>query len=90
MRVGSVPLGGHVMSCDKWPKFGEILCVEDFFEWPRFNAVMFVGFGGWREYNGLKCGWRASCFRKVEEIKLCVEATKRTLKPKEAADHATA
>ncbi len=67
------------------PQFGRVYCVEDFWEGPRFNVVMLVGFGGWRYHGSFKVGWAASCFRKVEEIKLCVEAVKkskeRTLTP---------
>lgn len=56
------------------PKMGVIYCVEDFFEGPQFNVVMLVGFGGWHWEGNYKCGWFAGNFRKVEEIKLCVQA----------------
>ena len=79
MRVSGNPEGGSIYKTDRRkPRYGEVLCVEDFYEGPQFNAVMFVGFGGWA-YDGLgrPIGWRASCFRKVDEIKLCVEAVEK-------------
>ncbi len=84
MRVGSV--SGNAFRYDgPKPKFGAVYCVEDFYEGPSFNAVMLVGFGGWRfrPGNPYPIGWRAINFRKVEEIKLCIEAVERSKKPAE-------
>lgn len=61
------------------PLMGQVYCVEDFWEGPQFNVVMLVGFGGWQysERNGMKIGWRAVYFRKVDEIALCVRALEK-------------
>ena len=69
-----------------FPQMGQVYCVEDFYEGPQFNAVMLVGFGGWRRHpiDGSPVGWRAADFRKVEEIKLCVAAVQRTQQPQHA------
>lgn len=79
MRVSGNPAGAAIYPTNRRkPKYGEILCVEDFWEGPEYNVVMFVGFGGWAyTKNGGKIGWRASCFRKVDEIKLIVEAVEK-------------
>jgi len=60
-------------------KLNTVYCVEDFWEGPSFNVVMLVGCGGWHTHptNGSKVGWRASHFRKVEEIAICIRATQR-------------
>lgn len=62
------------------PKKGIIYCVEDFQEYTKkdwHNVVILVGFGGWRyDDYGHKVGWPAKCFRKVEEIKLCINSIK--------------
>lgn len=51
--------------------FGKILCVSEFRERPRGNWIRFVG---------VNCSptdwWFAQCFRKVEEVQLCVRAAK--------------
>lgn len=83
MRVSSES-GPITVECRNGsPQFGVVYCVEDFYEGPQFNVVMLVGFGGWVWVPGYKhpAGWRATAFRKVEEIKLCVEAIKRTEAP---------
>lgn len=64
------------------PKYGVVYCVEDFIEYSNCNVVMIVGFGGWRtSINGLRTGWPAASFRRVEEIRLCVEAANKVSKP---------
>lgn len=59
------------------PIYGKVYCVEDFWQGPCHNVVMLVGFGGWRYSNGMKVGWPANCFRKVEEVRLCVNAARQ-------------
>ena len=57
------------------PKMGVVYCVSDFWEGPEFNVVMLTGFGGFRyDERGRPVGWRAIYFRKVEEIKICLQA----------------
>lgn len=66
------------------PKMGVVYCIEDFWQGPQFNVVMLVGFGGFKaDHLGRPIGWRASYFRKVDEIKLCVAAVKYADKPSE-------
>lgn len=65
------------------PQYGVVYCVEDCWAGPLFNAVMLVGFGGWQYQNGMKAGWQACAFRKVEEIKLCVMAISHAKAPME-------
>lgn len=81
MRVNPNASHGGYEEPDKpssFPVMGQVYCVEGFYEGPLWNTVMLVGFGGWRYHpiNGTPVGWRAAWFRKVEEIKLCVEAVK--------------
>jgi hypothetical protein len=85
MRVSGNRPDGVVMKYERTcPQYGQVYCVEDFWRGPRFNVVMLVGFGGWRyDSHGRKVGWVASAFRKVEEIKLCVEAVRKVPKPLE-------
>lgn len=61
---------------------GIVYCVEDFYEGRQFNVVMLVGFGGWRydPRDGTPVGWPAKGFRRVEEIRLCVEAVTHSKK----------
>lgn len=67
-----------------YPVMGSVYRVEDFYEGPDFNAVMLVGFGGFKyDAFGQPIGWRAKHFRKVEEIRLCVAAVKHTQSPVE-------
>lgn len=83
MRV--VGNGRPGIHCDAGsPQMGQVYCVEAFYEGPKFNAVMLVGFGGWRYVAGnpYPIGWRASFFRKVDEIRLCCKAVARTSQPK--------
>jgi hypothetical protein len=57
--------------------FGRVLCVEACWLHPRIgNRVLFVGIPP-RE----PLAWRAACFRKVDEIKLCVAAVKHKETP---------
>lgn len=67
------------------PQYGKVYCVEDFWEGPVHNAIMLVGFGGWRFWRGMKAGWRAAHFRRVSEIKLCVRAAEKMSLPVEFA-----
>ena len=81
MRVEPRSIPG-TMACDSGtPQMGVVYCVEDFWEGPQFNVVMLVGFGGWRYQCGMPTGWRATYFRKIEEIKLCIAAVKQTSAP---------
>lgn len=74
MLVSSAPRS-EVLKCDvAIPQYGVVYCVEDFWEGPQFNVIMLVGFGGWRHHNGMKVGWDACSFRKLEEIKLIMRA----------------
>jgi len=79
MRVAGNTKNGSIYPTNRRkPRYGEILCVEDFWEGPNYNVVMFVGFGGWAyDHRGWKVGWPASAFRKVDEIKLIVEAVEK-------------
>lgn len=89
MRVGCGDYQGHAFTCDvTTPQYGVVYCVEDFYEGPQFNAVMLVGFGGWRRKPGnpYPIGWEAKAFRMVEEIKLCVKAVERMKTPVLAND----
>jgi hypothetical protein len=82
MRVGAAVPGHALVPKAKMggrpiPEFGVVYCVEDSFEGPQWNAVVFVGGGGWLhapELTPYPIGWPAAAFRKVEEIKLCVAA----------------
>jgi hypothetical protein len=83
MRVGSNPDNATFIPKNKsegiiTPAYNKVLCVEDFWEGPQYNVVIFVGGGGWRYANGMKVGWPASAFRKVQEIKLCLKAVSRS------------
>lgn len=61
---------------------GIVYCVEDFWEGPCFNVVMLVGFGGFRHDSlGRPVGWKATYFRKVEEIRLCAAAIAYSKQP---------
>lgn len=77
MRVGTV-CSPEAISCSKhgisFPRFGEVLCVEDCRETSLGHQVMFVGFGGPYHFNGYKTGWNTASFRSVEEIRLCMKA----------------
>lgn len=87
MRVGSHRPDGNLLTnyTGGIPQYGQIYCVEDFWEGPQFNVVMLVGFGGWRiDPWGRKVGWCATAFRKIDEIKLCIEAANKIKKPVEA------
>lgn len=75
MRVTPNACPGNVPYDGPPPRMGVIYCIEDFWEGPQFNVVMLVGFGGFRyDEIGRPVGWRATHFRKVEEIRLCHEA----------------
>ncbi len=85
MRVSSPVASGYTRpdnyGMKDMPEYGIVYCVEDFWEGPQFNVIMLVGVGGWRYHGGMKVGWQARRFRKVEEIKLCVGALEHTKKP---------
>jgi hypothetical protein len=56
--------------------FGKVLCVDDCWTGNGFSAVSFVGVPDpWDR------GFYACCFRKVEEIKLCVRAAEKFSQP---------
>lgn len=59
--------------------FGNVLCVERCFPLGAWNRVLFVGV----KPRGVlpERGFFACCFRKVEEIKLCVQAVQRKPEP---------
>ena len=86
MRVGSSYRVEYSMRCESGiPQFGNVYCVESFWEGPQFNVVMLVGFGGWRySPNGDPVGWRAINFRSVEEIKTCLKAVQNAETPSTA------
>jgi hypothetical protein len=69
-------------SLDPRTDFGRVLCVSHCCKRPRMagNRVFFVGIEGRRRPAQ---GWCAACFRKVDEIKLCVAAVKRKESPVE-------
>ncbi len=84
MRVGSEYAKARVYRGYQGssPQFGTVYCVEGFYEGPDFNVVMLVGFGVWHyDSIGRPIGWRAVNFRKVDEIKLCIAAVKKTSAP---------
>jgi hypothetical protein len=62
--------------------FGRVLCVSHCCKHPRMagNRVFFIGIISEREPDQ---GWRAACFRKVDEIKLCIAAVKHKQAPVE-------
>lgn len=78
--------GRRIREVRKSPQYGEVLCVMECWEGPTCNVVDFVGFGGpdYDAASGLRWGWEATCFRKVEELQLCVQAVERAKKPQEA------
>lgn len=63
------------------PEFGEVLCVTECWSAWDINHVSFVGYPATYDL-GQKIGFWTNNFRKVEEIKLCVEALKKA-KPRE-------
>lgn len=84
MRVCTIVGRNQNISRVNLIKHGQIYCVEDFWEGPEFNVVMLVGCGGWGyDEIGRLVGWRAACFRRVDEIKLCVAAAQRLAAPQE-------
>lgn len=80
MRVNPNHAYGEVKCAHGYPVMGQVYCVSDFWEGPTFNVVMLVGFGGFTiAPNGYyPMGWRATYFRKVEEIRLCLNAVKHS------------
>ncbi len=88
MRVEPRSMPGTYPHEGPFPKMGVVYCISDFWEGPEFNVVMLVGFGGFR-YDALNrpIGWRAVYFRKVEEIKICLQAVAKieTKKPQEVS-----
>jgi len=81
MRVEPKAQPGTYMGQTPNVKIGVVYCIESFYEGPQFNAVMLVGMGGWRYGDsGLPIGWRATYFRKVDEIKLCIAAVNHSQK----------
>ncbi len=58
--------------------FGRILCVDHCEALTNSNRVWFVGIVGKGGY-----GWVTSCFRKVDEIRLCVKAAQKVGEPVE-------
>jgi hypothetical protein len=59
--------------------FGNVLCVERCFRLGDWNRVSFVGI----KPTGIlpDRGWYACCFRRVEEIQLCVRAAEKFKQP---------
>lgn len=75
MRVtGNRPDGFILKAPVDPPEYGKVYCVADFYEGPLFNAVILVGGCDWHYHFGRKVGWPASAFRKVDEIRRCVDA----------------
>lgn len=60
----------HYTTCHPETDFGHVLCVSEFIEDNSGNRIRFVGIP-LRDPTEL---WFACCFRKVEELKLCVRA----------------
>lgn len=65
-------------------KYGEVYCVSDFWTTDGYNWINLVGIPSTFDEWGRPCGYLAMEFRKVEEIKLCVAATKRIKAPVDA------
>lgn len=81
MRVSSAAALGFPYRA-KIPEsgFGKILCVAGCWQTASgWNAVKFVGVLN----SSPDIGFLAACFRRVEEIRLCVEAAKRMRQPVE-------
>ena len=86
MRVSVAPVKPRkAVVCEKPVELGTVYCVSDFYEGPEFNAVMLVGFGGFRRVRGnpYPVGFEARAFRKVEEIKICVAAANHAKAPQQ-------
>ena len=74
-KVMRVAVDRPIPSMKNWDErvgFGEVFCVSIFLEDKGFNWIELVGFDDI---------YLASNFRKVEEIKLCVEALKKAKAP---------
>lgn len=78
-QLGAIP-GLRILPLVPETDFGNVLCVEICWEDRGVNRVKFVGIELDSDH-----GWRAACFRRVSEIRLCVEATKRSASPVHAA-----
>lgn len=65
--------------------FGIIYVVAEFEEDPEYyNVISLVGKRPLFVVNGVIIGWPACNFRKVEEVKLCVQAAAKHRQPIEA------
>lgn len=80
MRVAwAEDLGICVQYVGSDPPFGEVLCVSEVGVAPnsKMNWVRFLGV----PLNAPGAYWLARCFRKVEEIKLCINAVRKQGEP---------
>jgi hypothetical protein len=65
--------------------FGIIYVVAEFEEdLEYYNVISFVGQRPLFVLDGATQGWPACCFRKIEELKLCVQAAAKHRQPIEA------
>ena len=70
-RAGEVPnINNYIPGIIPETDFGKVLCVKECFlkKWNKYHSVFFVG---------LPYKFFSPCFRKVDEIKLCVNAANK-------------
>lgn len=86
MRVCDVEDSGFPEGLAKSPPYGEVLCVVDFCEQDDGNLCLFAGYP-MTIYDGKEWWETAACYRKVEEIRLCVKAAQaiKEIKPEEVS-----
>jgi hypothetical protein len=66
------------------PQFGKVYVIRDCWTCEHgYNRVSVVGFSEGTNSGGFRAGWVATNFRKVEEIRLCIEAVKKAKAPKD-------
>lgn len=70
--------------CTELPPYapwGEILCVSAFQSHPDGNTVLFHGYPAFVDENGDEWWEIPDCFRRVDEVRMCIEAAKHVKKP---------
>lgn len=72
-----------VVRWDDGLESGRVYCVSEFWTDDDRNWINLSGFDAEYSEDGCRVAWFAADFRRVEEIKLCVEAAKKikTLQP---------
>lgn len=82
MKVSNCNLGKNIHPQGS-TQMGKVYCIEACWRGLHCNAVNFIGFDQIFGVRGLRLGWPAQDYRKVEEIKLCVKAANFVTKPQE-------